>query len=310
MLRGPNVNQAVTISVDCVEQVHKWYNRDSVNNDYIPEYTLGTYWPRRVDEFSVRTRSKKGVGLPEDAATYFELPGAKGFLDIDPLFDSDWIVWATLRVYVFMPTLLAMIGDMLPLNYARLVSVANNRCEDLHAAHDYFGFVKKENLTVEQLKFATGIARTPQGRLRPLRFDKAMLVLYAINAERERRGLRPIAPVLILSAFSIRGVGATFAALDRNQKEMAKAKLAAALGQSEIFADELLKGCKVSIDSAIAAFRLLLTMVEFKAIPRDLSSAIETPTTRHTSAAQFEDFSVGRLPTLPSPFKRPKRAKS
>ncbi|MDQ4086392.1 MAG: hypothetical protein M3177_00010 [Pseudomonadota bacterium] len=241
-----------------------------------------------------------------DPANYTDPDKVIGWLDIDPSFDSDWVGWSTLRTYAYVPGLRPMLNPISPINYGRIAHIASALQDDLYQSRNYHGIIKNENLTVDQLKFLTGTSTTDSGRLKPLRLDKVLLGLYAINAEFVRQGRAEIRPKIILSAYNVIGLSKAFNALDKPSKEAVRTELAAALDQSDQLASDLLKGNKVSIDSALAAYGFLSGRSEFKgSLPETAGSCLETPSRRHTPASVHEDFSRGRLDKLPHPFRRP-----
>jgi hypothetical protein len=244
--------------------------------------------------------------LPVDVNAYSDPNEAIRWLDIDPSFDSDWAGWSILRTYAYVPGLRALMDPLSPVNYHRLAAIASSMQSDLHESGHYSGLIKHENLTIEQMKFVTGTLKNEQGLLKPLRLDKVLLGIYAVNHELDRLSHSPIRPKIFLSAFGIRGLSKRFNDLDKDAKTVVREGLAEALDQSPMFASELLKGNKVSLDAAIGAYNFLSNHNEFKRfLAGTVAASIETPSQRHTAAAQHEDFSKGRLDPLPAPYKRP-----
>lgn len=241
-----------------------------------------------------------------DRSLYTDSRKAIRWLDVDPGFDSDWPNWSTLRTYVYVPGLRPMADPLAPIDYFRLASIASSMQAELHGSKRYAGLIKHENVTIEQIKYLLGTLRNDQGLLKPLRLDKALLGIYAINFELNRLKRRMIQPTIFLSAFGIRGIRKYYNGLDKATQGAVRKSLAAAIDQAEVFAEELLKGRKVSIDAAIGAFDHLSGQPAFaRLLAGTAIEAIEAPSQRHFPAAQHEDFARGRLAGLPAPFQRP-----
>jgi hypothetical protein len=245
-----------------------------------------------------------GTAMAIELADYSNPARAIRWFDIDPRFDNNWTSWAQHRVYAYIPSLSAMLDDLAPVNFTSLAEIANVRMAETGAAH---GIIKNERLIAGQIKVAAGLKGRPGTTdARPLRVDKALLILFAINSELDRLGHPQIKPTIYLSAFNISGLSAAFNALSAKQKEDLRTELATVLEQPDELASDLLKGNKVSLDLAIRTYQHLSPKPGFKdKLGTNLLRAIETPTRKHTTASGFEMFEKGRLNPLPVGFKRP-----
>jgi hypothetical protein len=242
--------------------------------------------------------------MANDLGDYSKPARAIRWFDVDPSFDSNWTSWAQHRVYAYIPGLSAMLDNLAPVNFTSLAEIANVRMAETGAAH---GIIKNERLIAAQIKVAAGLkGRAGTTDSRPLRVDKALLILFAINSELDRLGHPQIKPVIYLSAFNVAGLSTAFNALTAKDKEELRAELAAVLDQPNELASDLLKGNKVSLDLAIRTYQHLSPKPAFKdKLGTSLLRAIETPTRKHTTASAFEVFEKGRLTPLPGGFKRP-----
>lgn len=241
-----------------------------------------------------------------DARTYYETSAVVSRLDVDPSTDHNWRNWSATRPFTFVPELFGATHQIAPLDYPRLVSHANDLVDIVRDISGYDGIIRVERMTNEQIRFATGIAKS-SGKLRPVRLDKALAILYAVNAELERKSLQIVNPQIYLSAFNIGNLSKWFAELERSAKKEVRCTLAKSLGQPEDFVGDFLKGAKASIDTAAGTFLFLKKNPSIsKHFPSEFSAALETPTQKYTVSALGEDFSVGRVTDLPEPFIRPR----
>lgn len=238
-------------------------------------------------------------------AVYMENRHVVSWLDIDPQFDANWVSWAQMRPYVFVPELKNLIEPLAPIDFPRLTSTAGDLVEAVRSTPDYNGVVKQERITNEQIKFATALS-TAGGRLRPVRLDKALLILFAINTELNRKKHPLVRPRIFLSAFNIQGLSKIFNSLGKDAKEAVQKSLAQSTGQPEFVISEFLKGKKVTFDLAYSAFEFLKKDSPFKhELAENIEAAIETPSNKHTACALGEDYFGRRFDSLPGPFKRP-----
>lgn len=248
--------------------------------------------------------------VPVNAADYFEVGRLVRWLDIDPSFDINWITWAKLRPYAFVPDLQDLMADLGPPDYAKLRHCGNELHEKSAEVPGYNGPIKIESLTTEQIRFASGNLTIDSGHLRPVRLDKALATIYGINRELERLKKPLIAPTIIVSAFNLKGVRKPFNLMEKPAKEKLRIDLAKALDQPENLASEFLKGRKVSFDVAARAYEFLSKRKDFgPGMPKTLALALETPTQHYAPASESEEFDRGRLTAIPPPFSRPKKSR-
>ena len=243
--------------------------------------------------------------MSTDAKDYYEAERAMLWLDVEPTFDQQWEQWARVRPYAFLPDIAALVGALRPIDQVSLAVVGQELQRVYETNPGYNGVIDRQRMTAEQIRLI--IPQTKLDALTPVRLDKALAAVYAVNRALERIKAPMVRPRIVLSAFNIKGVSKIFSALDKDKKERVKRALAEALSQADQLASEFLKGNKVSIDAAIQAHAFLITQSDFKAtIDHRVAVALETPSHKHAKAALSEDFSSGRLNQLPAPFKRPK----
>lgn len=242
--------------------------------------------------------------MPVDFLDYSDVHRAIQWFDIDPSFDHQWVGWTSVRVYAFIPDLGSRLGD-LQVTFAQIAEIANVEI----SKRPEVGIVKRERLTADQVKVAAGAKRTDNGNLRAIRVDKALLTLFAVNLEAERRNLTLPHTTIFLSAFNVSGLNRLFHSLPTAlDKQKFREDLAREIDQADEFASELIKGNKVTLDLAIRAHAFAVKRSDAKGVINSrLDAAIQTPTHKHSTAAAAEDFLRGRLQPLPRPFCRPNR---
>lgn len=243
--------------------------------------------------------------MSTDAKDYYDNDRATLWLDVEPTFDQQWVQWARLRPYAFLPNIAELVGPLRPIDQNSLAVVGQELQRVYEINPGYNGIIDRQKMTAEQIRHI--IPHATFDALTPVRLDKALAAIYAVNRALDHRKFPLVRPRVVLSAFNIKGVSKIFSALEKDQKERIKRALAEAMSQADQLASEFLKGNKVSIDAAIQAHAFLITQPDFKAkVDHRVAAALETPSHKHAKAALTEDFSNGRLDELPEPFKRPK----
>lgn len=245
--------------------------------------SIGT--PRLVDWAEVTTL--------EDLSKYISLNRLVEWLDVDPRFDINWLNWVSARPFAYCPGLGSLIQSLGKIDFNRAVVKADPVVEAVRSTKNYDGIVKNENLTSEQFKFALGISKTENGKLRPVRLDKAILSIYAVNSMLLEKGKDAARQKIILSAFNIQGIAAAFNKASSERKVEIRKILSEKCRQDDYFVGDFLKGRKASLKFSAIAYDALIGEKDFAEIlPNRFEDAIETPSHKFTQAAHGENFSA------------------
>jgi len=226
---------------------------------------------------------------------------ATKLLDVDWQFKPGYVdALKSSRAYCFVPGFGSILAILQNIDDDISDQVIADRATELS---NNLGWTSGEVVNAARIKALAG-----KGPRSAVSFEKTVLAVGALNDQINKHNeVQKLGPgSIIYSGFSISNMPQHYQEIsDKERKAQITDDIAQIIGQSKALAGEFVKGNRTSIDIALQVKTAIEGYSEFAYLEgMTYEEAIYTPADLHKPTCKYENFSTGRLQSLPAPFSR------